>query len=393
MLTGDLLRYDVNEKEITPRYLTRRHGDFYLRLTNDLLLTFRAHIGKTRKELATSLEQYERGWAGHRIVRGLTKIIDGFAEYQADQEINYAEERIRLFAFAEKYRPIVRQADVIHKNTRDVVLKRYFQENNTPSFQHFYGDLIENHKLVGLRDELRAEEIIRRYNLALAQGLLYRCHRMQVWVWDSYKTIFHYIKLAGLMHTIQKQKDHYFIYIDGPFSLFRRTQKYGIHLARFLPGLMLAKRWRMRADIDTPNGQRFFHLDHASGLVSYYKKENPFDSSIEESFCRDFEKQKGEWDIRREAEILDLGDTVFIPDFAFYHQDGRQAMLEIVGFWTPEYLQRKIAKIHRANRQDLIVAVNEKLNCSREDFPGVVIFYKTRVKAERILAELDKLIA
>jgi len=29
---------------------------------------------------------------------------------------------------------------------------------------------------------------------------------------------------------------------------------------------------------------------------------------------------------------------VFVPDFTFRHEDGTQACLEIVGFWTPEYL-------------------------------------------------------
>ncbi|MBN1465077.1 DUF790 family protein [candidate division KSB1 bacterium] len=393
MLTGNLLRYDVGEKEITPRYLTRRHGHFYLKLTNDLLSTYRAHIGKTRKELAASLEKYGSGWAGHKIVRGLTKIIDGFADYQADQKINYTEERIRLFEFAENFRPIVRQPDVLHKNSRDVVLEQFFGKQTALSSLSLYGDLAENHKLAGMKHEPLAEEIIRRYNLALAQGILYRCSCMHVRLWDSYKTVFHHLKLAGLMHAIEKHKDHFFIHIDGPTSLFRRTQKYGVHLARFLPGLMLAKRWTMQADIDTPSGRRFFHLDDASGLVSYYKNDSLFDSSVEEAFYRDFEKQKSEWAIRRETEILDLGDTVFIPDFTFYHRNGCQAMLEIVGFWTPEYLQRKIEKIQRANRRDLIVAVNEKLNCSKEDFPGVVIFYRMRVKAEMVLAELDKLIA
>ena len=29
---------------------------------------------------------------------------------------------------------------------------------------------------------------------------------------------------------------------------------------------------------------------------------------------------------------------VMVPDFAVEHPDGRRAILETVGFWTPEYL-------------------------------------------------------
>jgi len=36
-----------------------------------------------------------------------------------------------------------------------------------------------------------------------------------------------------------------------------------------------------------------------------------------------------------------------IPDFAIEHPDGRRAILEIVGFWTPEYLDAKLERFER----------------------------------------------
>jgi uncharacterized protein len=38
--------------------------------------------------------------------------------------------------------------------------------------------------------------------------------------------------------------------------------------------------------------------------------------------------------------------------------------LEIVGFWTPEYLSRKIAKIRSGNLGNLIIAVSKQLALS-----------------------------
>jgi len=55
-----------------------------------------------------------------------------------------------------------------------------------------------------------------------------------------------------------------------------------------------------------------------------------------------------------------------LPDFAIEHPDGRRVMFEIVGFWTPEYLEEKLAKIRAADRDNLIVAVSERLDCSSE---------------------------
>ena len=83
-----------------------------------------------------------------------------------------------------------------------------------------------------------------------------------------------------------------------------------------------------------------------------------------------------------------------IPDFAFRHPDGRSALLEIVGFWRPEYLRRKLEKLRRAQRGDLIVAVSRDLNVSEEDFaglPGGVFFFKKRIQPKEVMAQLDKI--
>ncbi len=74
----------------------------------------------------------------------------------------------------------------------------------------------------------------------------------------------------------------------------------------------------------------------------------------------------------------DLKETVLIPDFTFRHPDGRIALLEIMGYWRPEYLKRELDKLRRAQRKDLIVAVSSNFNISEDDFkdvPGGVFFF------------------
>ena len=89
------------------------------------------------------------------------------------------------------------------------------------------------------------------------------------------------------------------------------------------------------------------------------------------------------------------GDTVMIPDFSFTHRkDGRRALLEIVGFWRPEYLRRKLEKLRQAQRRDLIVAVSRDLNVSEEDFaevPGGVFFFKNRIQPREVIDQLEKI--
>jgi hypothetical protein len=51
------------------------------------------------------------------------------------------------------------------------------------------------------------------------------------------------------------------------------------------------------------------------------------------------------------------GDELFLPDFTLRHADGREALIEIVGFWTPEYLEAKARKIAEARLENLILVV------------------------------------
>ena len=58
------------------------------------------------------------------------------------------------------------------------------------------------------------------------------------------------------------------------------------------------------------------------------------------------------------------GTHVLIPDFRF-EKDGMKVYLEVVGFWTPSYLDRKIGKLNLVAGVDMIIAADESLACSR----------------------------
>jgi len=77
-----------------------------------------------------------------------------------------------------------------------------------------------------------------------------------------------------------------------------------------------------------------------------------------------------------------------IPDFSFEKHD-KMIYLEIVGFWTQEYLDRKISKLNSITNLDMIVAVDESLACSKlQKLKGQVIYYKKRVPIKPILDHL-----
>ena len=71
-----------------------------------------------------------------------------------------------------------------------------------------------------------------------------------------------------------------------------------------------------------------------------------------------------------------------VPDFTL-EKKGRKIFVEIVGFWTEEYLKRKLEKL-RLFPEEFILLVNKNLRCS----PGFiknarVIFYKIKFALKR----------
>ena len=393
MLTGDLVRSQIIGDEVKPRYILRRRAEKYLDVCSQLIHIFQKHKGKTRGDLITALEEFEGKRTDFKILRGLAKLLDEKAEFSPAEEIDFPDLRHRIFSRAQAQYPIVSKSDLLHQNLRDQILSEVAQElelTKSSMDSLIYGDLPENQILKSFESYYSPETLLKRYNLALAQGLLYRAIHMRIALAEDYRIVFQHIKLSRLIHWIKSFEDGgYEIALDGPASLFRNTQRYGIRMANFLPGLLLAQRWKMTAEVQTKQGLKRFHLDSDSGLSSHYTPRESFDSRIEQTFFTKFSRQKRDWTIEREGDIIDLGDAVFIPDFTFRHHDGRTAHLEIIGFWTPEYLQKKMDKIHRAKKKNLILAVNKQLNCSREDFDKEIIFYRTGIKIGDILHKLE----
>ena len=393
MLTGDLVRYHVVDDEVQPRYILRRRAEKYLDVCSQLIYIFKKHKGKTRGDLITALEEFEGKRTDFKILRGLAKLLEEKAEFSPTEEIDFPDLRHCIFSLAQTQYPIVSKSDLLHHNRRNQIFSdvaKEFRLKESKMNALMYGDLPENQILKSFETYYSPETLLKRYNLALAQGLLYKAIRMRITLAGDYRIVFQHIKLSRLIHWIKPYEDRgYEILLNGPASIFCNTQRYGIRMANFLPGLLLARRWKMTADIQTRQGPKRFHLDSDSGLSSHYTHRESFDSRIEQTFFTKFSRQKRDWTIEREGDIIDLGDAVFIPDFTFRHDDGRTAHLEIVGFWTPEYLKEKMDKIRRAKKGNLILAVNKQLNCSREDFKEEIIFYRTGIKIGDILQKLE----
>lgn len=183
----------------------------------------------------------------------------------------------------------------------------------------------------------------------------------------------------------------YCIELSGPASVLRETRRYGVNFARFLPALLACDGWAMQARLRTPwGGTALLALTSRDGVSSTMPPPEEFDSSIEEKFAGKFGPERDGWRLDREGEVLFEGQSVFVPDFAFRHDDGTEVLLEIVGFWTPEYLAKKRETLRRFRGRRIYLAVAERCLAEGATVSEDVVVYKTALKLDPVLALLER---
>jgi len=178
---------------------------------------------------------------------------------------------------------------------------------------------------------------------------------------------------------------------DGPNSVLRRTHAYGVDFAKFLAALVQAREWAMTAEIVLRKGWRplTFRLSSSDGLRSRLPAPALFDSALEETFARKFGTERDGWRLKREAVILEAGGALLVPDFVFVHEDGTEVALEIVGYWTPEYLSAKLKKVARVEAPHLIVAVRKTLAVQAGELPVPALPFSTGIRLGDLMPRLE----
>ena len=430
MLTAKLARSRTTDERVTPLFIDTE-DDRYRKTAGDLIQLFEDHLGEPKGDLEDAIDELTVADTDYKIVQGLAKLLQDECEFEMVAPMEPREIRRRLFEKANERYPIVRQPTLGEDTQKLEVYSGVADElgiSLEACYRGMYADLENNKRLVRIgtrtaqqytgedgdaststtaltgsseedyeHTDLTVEWLLTRYNLALAQAVLYDATEMRIRVWDHFGTVFSYVKLFGLMHRIYPIDADgervastdlaagYEAVLDGPASLFSQSRKYGIRMANFLPALPLCDQWEMDAEIlvdETTGETRKFTLDHTEGLQSHYSAGERFDSDVERTLAQKWERANTEWELVREDDVFDLGAEVMIPDFAIEHPDGRRAILEIVGFWTPEYLDSKLAKIREVEADNFVLAVSERLDCANEEFGQAVdrvLWFKTGI--------------
>ena len=97
--------------------------------------------------------------------------------------------------------------------------------------------------------------------------------------------------------------------------------------------------------------------------------------------------------VREPRPVESLGSLIF-PDFELVHRHDpkRRWLLEIVGFWTPKYLEEKLRKLRAAHLEHVLLCIDQERGCAEAELPdhAQTLRYKRRIDVRAVLAIIRK---
>ena len=413
MLTADLVQARVYKKEVRPRYVDAA-DEGKLALAGELIDVFSRHEGRPRYELARELEDLLGTGTEFLLHRALAKLLLDRSTFDTEAEIEPVELRREVFeAAAAAYQQPIAAGDERPAFDRAAVLDGVggSLEIETREIERgLYADLRDEQVLVEWQ-KCRPGWLLDRYNVALAQGVLYKAAELEIRIEGGdirqHRELFRKIKFFQLMHRVEGDADsgspgggptgQYVIRLDGPLSVFKSSGRYGLQMASFLPTLLHFKRWSLTATLLWGKKRRelSFRLSPANGLVSHTRLTGQWQPEALTFLPEQFAKLESEWTISTDAELIDLGGRgVLVPDFVFEHPGGLRVYMEVFGFWNKGAVASRLELLRRHGPENLILALSKQLAAGREgldDLPGDVFVFRATPIARKLLKRLEEM--
>jgi predicted nuclease of restriction endonuclease-like RecB superfamily len=411
MLTGNLVRVRTTSKgRVVPQYL-KRDDPRWLEVAESLLLIFREGVNQTRGEIGAEVDELIGEGVATLAHRGLAKVLEDRAEFEVVSDVPPELVRDKVFLAAAAERQSLRESASTtpgHRRPfrREAVLEAVARELGLEPPQvaaALFADLKDENRMLRF-DDLDAQRLIDRYNVALAQAVLLRSVQVTAEVRNEkparYRQLFRRLKFHRLLYHVQgTMREGYVFRIDGPLSLFSATNRYGLQMALFLPALLLCRDFRLDAELrwGPRREPRSFHLDADDGLVSQQADTGTFVPAEITAFLDRFRQVAPAWEVTEATELIELGrEGLWIPDYRFVHRaTGTDAFVEVLGFWKRTSVERLLRLLPRHGPKRFVLAISDRLKVDEDalsELPGPVLKFKEIPNAPELAALLERFV-
>jgi len=413
VLTADLVRARVAKGRLQLSALPAAQRSRALGFAASYLELARSATGDRREDLLRDFEAVGPEARDRRVAAGLVKLVLDRCEFEAPGDQDPVELRRQLFTLAAQRR---REQDEEHGFQRDLLLAELgarlgIPADGLPSL--LYADRKDQHRLVEFR-ACSPEHLLEEYEQGQAQAVLLRATSLLLELGpapaSSYRPLFARLKFLGLLHEIEplppqgdgdEAGSRYRVRIDGPYSLFTASTRYGLQLALLLPTLRRCPNWRLQAKLlwGAQRQALDFELSHDQATPrSDGGEASPLRPEVAQLLAA-LEARQAEWRVAPAQELLDLpGLGLCLPDLRFDHPSWPEPVyLEVMGFWSRAAVWRRVELVESGLAARVLFAVSQRLRVSEEvldpDAAGALYVYKGVPSARQVAQRVEQLAA
>ncbi len=349
-------------------------------------------VGASQGEFRERLKQPLAVRAPRHKLRAVARLLERLLPEVRQRESAPREARARLF-----------RAAAASAAPREQVLWDVANQlgMDAPALEHaLFSDLAGQRPIGPVPPDLSPARLALLVNQALVHGVLRRASRVRIRAWGHAPALMRHAQRLGLICVASvlvppspppSGVAAVELELSGPFALFRRTELYGRALASLLPSVARCDHFELEAECQHPPQAGTLRLC-SSDPVFAANEPAAFDSRAELRFIQDFTRLGALWTVEREPAPIVTGGRLFAPDLALAHvaEPALRWWLEMVGFWTPDYLREKLARWESAGIERFVMCVDIKRGCADEAAPSDprIVYYNCRIDAQRVLALL-----
>lgn len=366
MLTRELLLFRrLKGDKLRPSFVDPK--DEPLLDTAGALIDLLTHaIGEPRGAIDDAAEAIIGDAPKFKVARGLFKLLTDRCEWDDPGEE----------AMAARAAAFTRSAEVLRgldetSSFRDYVeglsagLPRPLAELRA----HLYDDLPEHRRLTAAKLP-RPADLLARYNLALAQGLVLYAGRLEVRAAQpgalELRKLLRWLRFSRLVAEVKREGSAWSLTIEGPAALFDMQKKYGLQLATFLGAVPLLGKYTAEADVTLPRQKPGrLYLDHKDPIAALdHTALGHIPPEIEAGMATLGDER---WVVDPLPELRHVGVAgMCVPDFGLRdQQSGRAVAVELFHRWHRHALLRRLDEL--AVRPDPLFLVGVDLALTKDD--------------------------
>jgi predicted nuclease of restriction endonuclease-like RecB superfamily len=241
-------------------FLTEENSDY----CSSVIDLFSKSVGRSRGEIEEELKTMELKVQNPKILRGLALIMFRGSEFRRPSPLDSETVRRAIFSLARD--PIVNPLE------RGAMLERvasYMSSTAQVVDDAIYGDKESNLILVSPLDA-SPDVLSKRFNGEQIETVMMKSLYVEVSTMTHANDFIRSIRSKGLLYEERSEDGKHIVRVNGPVSIFEKSERYGVKLALFVRQILSHDDWEIDASISLKNNKGkkgkdefLYHLDES----------------------------------------------------------------------------------------------------------------------------------